>query len=103
MEATLSIETHLPCCVIVVHNGAHLIQAAQGFFSKAIFSIHSQTSHVLERYYSTFWAKGHHIFAFEWNVVCDQDNILLIAYYKGVTVNQLDICHLTFILTAHWK
>ena len=57
MEAPLSIGTHLPCCVIVAHNGAHLIEAAQGFFfffPEAIFSIHSQTSHVLKRYYTAF-------------------------------------------------
>lgn len=36
MEAPLSMGTHLPCCVIVAHNGAHLIQAVQGFFLKPI-------------------------------------------------------------------
>lgn len=66
------------------------------FFSKAIFSIHSQASHVLERYYAPFWAQGHHIFAFEWNVLCNQDKILLSAYYERGTVKQFDICHLTF-------
>lgn len=96
MEAPHSMGTHLPCCVIVAHNGAHLIQAAQGFFSKAIFSIHSQASHVLERYYAPLWAQGHHIFAFEWNVLCNQDKILLSAYYKRCAVKQFDICHLTF-------
>lgn len=44
MEAPLSIGTHLPCCVIVAHNGAHLIQAAQGFFLKPFSSIHTNKS-----------------------------------------------------------
>lgn len=34
MEAPLSMGTHLPRCVIVAHNGAHLIQAVQGFLLK---------------------------------------------------------------------
>lgn len=40
MEAPLSIGTHLPCCVIVAHNGAHLIQPGPRafLFSEAIFS-----------------------------------------------------------------
>lgn len=39
--ATLSIETHLQCCVIVLHNGALLIQPLQPYSS-----FNSQTSHV---------------------------------------------------------
>lgn len=45
-EAPLSIGPHLPCSVIVEHNGAHLIQGAQSpffIYSEAIFLIWSQT------------------------------------------------------------
>lgn len=105
MEAPLSIGSHLPCCVIMVHNGAHLIQAAQGFFPQKPFSsIHSQTSHVLERYYAAFWAQGHHIFAFEWNVVCNQDKILPSAYYKkAVSTNLIFDSRLLFLLLSGGK
>lgn len=81
MEALLSIETHLPRCVIVVHNGAHLIQAAQSIFLKP-FSPFSAKQVILSRDIAQpFKLTATTNCAFEWNVVCNQDKMLLSAYY----------------------
>lgn len=66
MGHPLSIGPHLPCCVIV----AHLIQTVQGFF----LYLHP-TSLVSDGCYAACWAQRHHIFAFEWVLLWNQDEI----------------------------
>lgn len=75
MEAALSIETHLPCCVIVAHNTTHLIQSVQcfSFLNIIILLIWGRfcsfiTKQVMFQIDTAepFGAQRQHILAFEW-------------------------------------
>lgn len=68
MQVALSMESHLPCCVIVAHNSKHLIQSVQRFSFLNIIILLITTRQVMFQIDTgePFGAQHQHILAFEW-------------------------------------
>lgn len=111
MEAALSIETHLPRCVIVAHNTTHLIQSVQCFsfwniiilliWGRFCSFITRQVMFQIDTAGPLGTQRQTHISL--WMAFFCEDKFLShILYSIKATVKLPDICRMFFFLSGGW-